>query len=290
MWPSCSGAWRDPVAAARLSDLYRTAFVTGASTGLGRAFAEMLLADGVAVWGTSRDPARLAELARAHPGQFTPVPLELRDGRAVVETFRAADQAAGGLDLLVNNAGYGVFAEFAATDFSVWQEQLDLMLVQPARLSHAALQGMCARRSGAIVNISSLAAEFPLPFQSAYNMAKAGLTALNESLMIETAGSGVIVVDFRPGDYRTNFEGAVQRPPGTATPAMTRAWAAFAAMMRSGPTPAHAADSLRRALLRGRSGTVRTGRFFQAVAAPLLARFGSLPLKRRIQARYFDLP
>ena len=59
--------------------------------------------------------------------------------------------------------------------------------------------------------------------------------------------------------------------------------------MRGGPAPAHAAASVRRALLRNRSGTVRTGRFFQAMVAPFLARFGSLALKRRIQAGYFDV-
>ena len=60
-------------------------------------------------------------------------------------------------------------------------------------------------------------------------------------------------------------------------------------MMGEGPAPAHAAQTLRRALVRGRSGTVRTGRFFQAVIAPLLVRFGSLALKRRIQEWYFGL-
>ena len=65
--------------------------------------------------------------------------------------------------------------------------------------------------------------------------------------------------------------------------------AAFERMMRTGPEPAHAAAALRAALERGRSGTVRTGRMFQATIAPLLARFGSLSLKRRIQEKYFDL-
>jgi short-subunit dehydrogenase len=275
------------VTAARVSDLHRTAFVTGASTGLGRAFAVMLLAEGVRVWGTARDPERLATLA-AQPG-FTAVALDLRDGGRAVAAFQAAERAAGGFDLVVNNAGYGVFGAFAATDFAVWQEQLEVMLVHTARLAQAALGGMLARKRGALVNISSLGAEFPLPFQSAYNMAKAGLTALNESLMIEVAGTGVIVLDLRPGDYRTDFEGAMRRPPGEVTPRMARAWAAFATMMRSGPAPAHAAAALRRALLRNRSGTVRTGRWFQAVLAPLLARFGSLSLRRRIQAHYFDV-
>lgn len=272
---------------AALKETCRTAFVTGASTGLGRAFAEMLLAEGVRVWGTARDPARLAGLA-AHPG-FTAVALDLGDGPRAVAAFAAASAAADGFDLVINNAGYGVFGDFVTTDFAVWEEQLAVMLVNTARLAQAALAGMRGRNHGALVNVSSLAAEFPLPFQSAYNVTKAGLTALSESLMVECAGTGVIVIDLRPGDYRTDFEGSMRRPPGPVSPAMNRAWAAFARMMRTGPQPAHAAAALRRALLRRRSGTVRCGRLFQAVVAPCLARFGSLALKRRIQARYFDL-
>ena len=107
--------------------------------------------------------------------------------------------------------------------------------------------------------------------------------------MLEVAGTGVVILDVRPGDYRTDFEGAMRRPPGRATPRMERGWRAFGAMMQAGPLPEHAAAALRRALLCNRSGTVRTGRFFQAVLAPLLARFGSLSLRRRIQARYFDV-
>ena len=279
------------MAASRVSELHRTAFVTGASTGLGRAFAEMLLAEGVQVWGTSRDPARLRELAAPPGARFTPVALDLRDGPEAGRIFQreAAHAGGGGFDLVINNAGYGVFGQFAATAFDVWREQMEVMLINTARLSHAALRPMLARDRGALVNISSLAAEFPLPFQSAYNIAKAGLTALNESLIIETAGTRVVVLDVRPGDYRTDFEPSVLRPPGETTPRMARGWAAFAAMMRTGPEPAHAAESLRRALLRNRSGTVRTGRFFQAVVGPLLARFGSLPLRRKVQQRYYDV-
>ncbi len=271
---------------------YRTAFITGASVGLGRAFAEMLLAEGVEVWGTARDTSRLMVRARFHP-----VALELADGPAAEKIFHDAERAAGGFDLVINNAGYGVFGGFAETDFSVWQQQIELMLIGTARLSHVALRGMLARRRGALVNISSLAAEFPLPYQSAYNMVKSGLSALNESLMFETAGTGVIVIDFRPGDYRTDFETSVRRPADAnllATDPVQearkdRVWTAFTGMMASGPVPAHAAEALRRSLLRGRSGTVRTGRFFQAVMGPLLVRLGSLALRRRILARYFGL-
>ncbi len=268
-----------------LSARYRTALVTGASTGLGRAFTGMLLAEDVAVWGTSRDPQRLGI---AHE-RFHPVALELADGTGAERAFREAEQTAGGFDVVINNAGFGAFGAFAATDFAVWEEQLRVMLVNTARLGHAALRGMKARNRGALVNISSVAGEFPMPFQAIYNTTKAGLSALSESLMYEVRGTGVIVIDFRPGDYRTDFEGSVRRPAGEQLPGQERVWAAFSAMMRSGPPPFHAAEALRRALRRGRSGTVRTGRFFQAVLAPFLARFGSLALQRRIRERYFGL-
>ena len=272
-----------------LSARYRAAFVTGASTGLGLAFTDMLLAAGVEVWGTSRDPARL--LARAG---FHAVALELGDGPAAERLFLDAEKAADGFDLVINNAGFGAFGAFAHTDFAVWEEQLRMMLVNTARLSHAALRGMLARRHGALVNISSIAGEFGMPYQAVYNTTKAGLSALNESLMYEVKGTGVIVLDFRPGDFRTDFDGSVRRPAQAGadpmqTDRMARVWRSFTAMMQSGPPPAQAAADLQAALLRGRSGTVRTGRFFQAVLAPFLARFGSLALKRRIQEKYFGL-
>lgn len=277
------------MAASRVSELHRTAFITGASTGLGRAFAEMLLADGVQVWGTSRDLTRLAPLVTAGAGRFTPVALDLTDAGETERVFLAADRAAGGFDLVINNAGFGVFAEFATPDFAHWREQLEVMLLRPAQLSQLALRGMRTRGRGAIVNISSLALEFPLPFQSAYNMAKAGLSALGETLMLECAGTGIVILDVRPGDYRTDLDALMRRPQKDLTPPMRRVWTEFENLMRSGPPPAHAAAALRRALLRNRSGTVRMGRFFQAVVAPFITRLGPLALKRRIQARYFGL-
>jgi short-subunit dehydrogenase len=284
----CSSVPPNVLKTTRLSAFYRTAFVTGASTGLGRAFTKMLLDEGVQVWGTAREISRLAPLVKETA--FTPVVLDLKDGAEAERIYQKASVAAGGFDIVINNAGYGVFGDFAATKFRVWQEQIEVMLVNPARLAHLAMNEMRARDTpSALVNISSLAAEFPLPFQSTYNIVKAGLTALNESLMIETAGSAIVILDVRPGDYRTDFESSVQRPKQPLSASMSRAWAAFESMMQSGPAPDHAANALRRALLRRRSATVRCGRFFQANMAPFLARFGSLATKRRIQAKYFDL-
>jgi uncharacterized protein len=272
-----------------LADRYPTALVTGASTGLGRAFVDMLLDEGVRVWGTGRDPARLPPRAG-----FTPVALDLDDDGSVEAAFQLAEGAAGGLDLVVNSAGYGLYGPFTERDFADWRRQLEAMFVRTLQMSHLALRGMGARRRGALVNISSLAVELPLPFMSGYNAAKAGLSAFSESLMVEVAGTGVIVIDFRPGDYRTDFNQTMQATSDTLFPSvspraprMQRAWTRLEANLRSAPPPARAARDLRRALRRGRSGTVRSGSFFQARLAPWLPRLAPAWLYRAVTARYF---
>ncbi len=276
----------------RVADFFPHAFVTGASAGLGRAFTEMLLADGVRVWGTARDGGRLADLASRHPTLFTPVVLDLADAPAAETAFlRAAKAAGGAFDLVLNNAGYGIFMEFETADFAAWQAQLERMIIATLRLSHAALRGMRARDRGCLVNVSSLAAEFPLPFMSGYNVAKAALSAFSESLIVETRGSGISVIDFRPGDFRTDFNQAMQTATAATTQSASaaRAWRALEANRESSPEPRRAAADLRRALCRRRRGLVRTGPFFQAVIAPFCCRF--LPASARLfwVAKYFRL-
>ncbi|AWI08613.1 SDR family NAD(P)-dependent oxidoreductase [Ereboglobus luteus] len=288
-----------------LSQKYKTAFITGASSGIGRAIAEMLLAEGVRVWGTARDTARLAPLAQKHPGAFTPVALDLDDSDAAMAALEKAACNAGAtgttadalgltrsFDIVINNAGYGAFAPFASVDFSLWQKQLDAMLATTARLAQTAFRAMQARRRGCLVNISSLVVDFPLPYMSGYNMAKAGLSALSASLAFEARGTPVCVIDFRPGDYRTSFNHVMQ--PASGNPAgvaqderVASVWKTVDAQFNAAPLPERAARDLRRALRRGRSGTVRSGTFFQARLAPLGARLLPGRLLRAIAAHYF---
>lgn len=276
-----------------VSELYAHAFVTGANAGLGRAFTEMLLGEGVRVWGTSRDAARLTELATKYPALFTPVILDLDDPAAAEAAFvRAAGSAGGSFELVVNNAGYGVFGFFHETESAVWERQVSGMLNTTLRLTHAALRRMRVGERGCIVNISSLAVEFPLPFMSGYNVAKAGLSALSESLIVETNGTGINVIDFRPGDFHTDFNQAMLTSSSAVPPLRGRAAAAWRALEShrvSAPPTSRAAVDLRRALLQGRRGTVRSGSFFQASIAPHFARVIPASLRRFIEARYFGL-
>ena len=269
-----------------LSSLIQTALVTGAGAGLGRAFAEMLLAEGVAVWGTARRTDRLPVAPCFHPLVFD---LAAGDGAAAA-LVQQVEQESGGLDLLVHNAGYGVFGAFDAVPVHDWCTQLDCLLGRALVLNHAALAVMRPRRYGAIVNVSSLAAELPIPFMAGYNVAKAGLSALTESLMLEAAGTGITFLDFRPGDYRTGFNQTMAAafsvsPAGAAG----RVWASLEATLAAAPEPARAAADLRRALRRGRSGVVRSGTFFQALLAPLALRLFPQAWRRAALARYHHL-
>ena len=283
----CSGG-RDNVAS--LSNLYRTAFVTGASTGLGRAFTEMLLIDGVQVWGTARDSTRLADLT-ARAG-FKAVELDLENPEEADAAFAtAAAEAGGSFDLVINNAGYGVFASFIGVDYAVWQTQLNALLITTGRLTQSALRGMIVKKRGCIVNVASLATDFPLPFMIGYNVAKAGLSALTESLVFETRGTGVTLIDFRPGDFRTGFNTTMQAKAASGESStdtrLVRVWAGLEKNLNSAPPPTRAAAGLRKVLLQRRQGTVRCGSFFQAHLAPFLVRFAPAGLRRAVMAHYF---
>ena len=246
----------------------------------------MLRAEGVEVWGTSRQPAALPAAERFHPAAF-----DLAGGDAAAEDLvRRVDAESGGLDLLVHNAGYGVFGGILDLPLAVWRAQLDAMLGASFALNRAAFAAMAPRPRGTIVNVTSMAVEFPIPFLSGYNIAKAGLAALTESLVLEAPAAGITFLDFRPGDYRTGFNQTMfASPPGNLSPAAQRVAGRLDAMLAASPRPALAARDLRRALARGRSGVVRSGSIFQTVLAPLGVRLMPLALRRAAMARYFGV-
>jgi uncharacterized protein len=252
---------------------------------LGAAFVDMLVGEGVEVWGTARSRERVPDRERFHG-----LALELSDKLSIDAVWAAAERDSGGIDLLINNAGAGQFAAFATQGDVAWEQQLAVLLLGPARLARHALPAMRARGRGCIVNVSSLAVDFPIPFMSAYDAAKAGLSALSASLDLEGADTQVRVLDFRPGDYRTSFNQAMHISPSHLDPgAPVRVWTRLEALSASAPQAARAARDLRAALVRRRRGVVRSGSFFQARLAPWLQRFAPLRLSALVQRRYFGL-
>ncbi len=252
-----------------LSKRFRKALITGAGSGLGSAFSDMLLREGVEVLGTSRSPDALAKR-----DGFRPLRLDLADGTSLADLFNQIRQEADEIDLVINNAGEGWFGPFELFEPDAIGDQLRVMLHGPIALCHYFYPRMRQRNQGCLVNVASLAAEFPMPFFTVYNSAKAGLSQFSRGLRLEAVGSRVRVIDFQPGDYRTEFN-ANTRVPDWMPDALEKLWQRMETLMARAPHPQRAAADLHRALHLDRSGLVRSGGFFQARLAPLLARFAS---------------
>lgn len=260
----------------------RQALVTGVSAGLGRAIAEKLVAEGVTVWGTARD------IARVPPG-IRPLALDLGDPASVAACLERIRAEAPELDLWVNNAGAGAHAPAEVLEDAALEAQWRVLLHGPAALTRSVYADFRARGRGVIVNVTSLAGDYPIPFMSAYSGAKAGLSAFTRALMLEAAGTGVALIDFRPGDHATGFSAAMARVDHGGRADSRRARAAAEAHERAGPPPAAAADRLWSAVLAGRSRVVVAGDFWQARLGPLLARIVPERVVRVYLRRYYGL-
>jgi NAD(P)-dependent dehydrogenase (short-subunit alcohol dehydrogenase family) len=248
-------------------------FITGASAGIGLIAARVLCSRGHEVWGSGRTLEKLPTLEHFHP-----VVLDLNDADSIAAGFAHAQGEAGHFDVLINNAGAGVFGPLEAFTDREFSAQLDTLLLGPLRLIRLVLPDMRARRAGLVINVSSLAGEFPLPFMAPYSLAKAALSAMSEGLILELAHTGVRVVDVRPGDFATDFHASTRRIGGEFTdayaPNLERAWQAIDANMGRAQNPQKAAALLVQ-IVDGeiRGPVVAVGDVFQARIAPFLARF-----------------
>jgi short-subunit dehydrogenase len=186
-----------------------TALVTGATAGIGRAFADALAARGDDVVLVARDGARLdsiaAELRDAHRVNATPLVADLLDERGLAVVEACLRDNAVPVDLLVNSAGMGAFGTFADLDIAVEERAIRLNVLALVRLTHAALDRMLERRSGAIVNISSLAAYQPDPSSATYGATKAFVNNFTQALHEEARGTGVHLMVVCPGYTHTEF-------------------------------------------------------------------------------------
>ncbi|GAA3028749.1 SDR family NAD(P)-dependent oxidoreductase [Streptomyces lactacystinicus] len=179
-------------------------FVTGSSRGLGRAFVEAALSRGDRVAATARDTGRLAELAAAHGDAVLPLPLDVTDRAAVHRAVLRAHQHFGRLDVVVNNAGYGLSGAVEELSERQLRDQLDTNLFGPLRVVQAVLPLLRAQGSGHIVQISSVAGVAAFPLGGGYCASKWALEGLSEALAQEVAGFGVKVTVVEPGSYATD--------------------------------------------------------------------------------------
>src|ERR1700722_11354606 len=192
-----------------------TWFITGCSTGLGRALAAAVLDRGDNAVVTARDAAAVRDLAGQYPGTALALSLDVTDGAQVVSAARAAEERFGGIDVLVNNAGYGYRAAVEEGDDADVKQLFATNFFGPVTLIKAVLPGMRARRSGAIVNISSIGARRTPEGSGYYSATKAALEGLSGSLRKELAPLGITVMAVEPGAFRTDFSGRSLAQSGT---------------------------------------------------------------------------
>ncbi|MES2172225.1 MAG: SDR family NAD(P)-dependent oxidoreductase, partial [Actinomycetota bacterium] len=178
------------------------ALITGASAGLGAEFARQLAAQGYDLVLTARDGERLSDLAATLPGTAEVLTADLLSpaGLAKVEA-RVAD-AAKPIDLLVNNAGYGLQKSFAENSIDDEVDLAEILMVVPLRLTHAALSQMLPRASGTIVNVASVAGYTP---RETYGAAKTWVLSFSRWANAFYRGKGITVTAIAPGFTRTEF-------------------------------------------------------------------------------------
>ncbi len=264
--------------ARKCSAMARNVFLTGASSGIGRAATELLAERGFDVWATARDPARLPSHARVHP-----LALDLEDRASIDAAWRQAVAEAGHLDILVQNAGAGIFGAIEDVAPEEAARQWQILVAGPMQLLRLAAAHMRPRRAGTIIGVSSLAAEMPLPFAAHYSAGKAALSALLGGLEMELKPFSVRVVDLRPGDIRTAFNERIIPAHPTDSPYApwtAAAWRETNALMDGAPGPDLAARAILDVIERPRA-LARCGTFFQA-------RLGALGVRLLSRARLLD--
>jgi len=183
----------------------KVVLVTGGSSGIGEAICKRLAAEGHRVYGTGRKVDR-------QPHGYRLVAMDITDTASVQRGVEHVVGEAGRIDVVVNNAGVGIQgpAEDIAPELAL--EVLNTNLIGAHRVCQAVLPGMRDRRRGLVIHITSLAANYGLPFRGFYSASKAALERYAEAQRMELAPFGVHVVTLQPGEYRTGIAAARARP------------------------------------------------------------------------------
>ena len=250
-------------------------FLTGASSGIGRAIAEALTKAGHEVWGTSRDPARVPDLPRLHA-----VRLDLSDRASVQEAWNTALHAAGAFDVVINNAGGGHFGPAELLTSETLDEQFRTLVIAQIELCNLAIASMRGPNRGLIINVTSLAARLPVPFMAAYNAAKAAMASFTMSLQLELGDTRIRIVDLQPADISTGFNDSIGQA-ATGDARVDRTWRVVDKNMKEAPQPEIVARRVLELIVDDNPAPrVAVGGAFQAQVAPMIDRF--LPQRVRL--------
>ncbi len=182
-------------------------FITGASSGFGRHLAEQLLASGERVAATARQPEQVGDLASKYPGRALALALDVTDGAQVEAALSETMAQFGRIDVLVNNAGYGLAGAIEEATEAEFMPVFEVNLFGLLRVTRAALPQMRRQGFGTIVNLSSIGGLIGTAGWGFYNATKFAVEGLSEALAAELAPLGIHVMLVEPGPFRTDFLG-----------------------------------------------------------------------------------
>ncbi len=267
------------------------ALITGCSSGIGRALADAFQAAGYQVWATARRDEDVAVLGQAG---FRGVLLDVNDEPAVERLAELLQREAGGLDVLINNAGYGAMGPLLDGSSQAIRRQFETNVFAVVGVTRALFPALRARR-GLVVNIGSVSGVLVTPFAGAYCASKAAVHALNDALRLELAPFGIEVMEVQPGAIASSFGANASREMATVVSEQSPWWPlrsfiqARAAASQDKPTPA---SDFARALLAAaqrspRPRLVRIGNGSRAL--PLLSRWLPTGLLDRVLKKRFGL-
>lgn len=190
-------------------------FITGCSTGFGRALALAVIARGWPVVATARDQARIADLAEQAPDRVLALSLDVTDTAAISAAVRAAQERFGRIDVLVNNAGYGYQSTVEEGVEAEIRAQFDANVFGLFAMTRAVLPGMRERRRGHIINITSVAGLVGFQGSAYYAASKHAVEGFSDSLAAEAGSLGIQVTCVEPGPFRTDWAGRSLRQTPT---------------------------------------------------------------------------
>jgi NAD(P)-dependent dehydrogenase (short-subunit alcohol dehydrogenase family) len=193
-----------------------TWFITGASRGFGREVALEALRRGDTVVATARNTDTLTDIVEAGGARVHTLQLDVTDSSQVAAATAQAEKLTGGIDVLFNNAGIGYFAAFEESDETEARRLMEINVFGLAAVTAALLPAMRARRSGTILNVSSVGGIRSFPAVSWYNASKFAVEGLSESIDIEVSPLGIRVVLIEPSAFSTDWAGnsAAETAPG----------------------------------------------------------------------------
>ena len=183
----------------------KTVLITGASSGFGRETVKLFVEKGWNVVASMRSPEKETELSVIDGVLVTR--LDVTEKAGVQKAVEAGISKFGAIDVLVNNAGYGAFGALEAASEDVIRQQFEVNLFGLIEVTKAVLPGMRARKSGVIVNVSSIGGRLTFPFGTLYHATKFAVEGLTESLQYELNPLGIRLKIVEPGGYKTNFAG-----------------------------------------------------------------------------------